>query len=93
MNDVATGAPRAGAALRIDADRLWRSLMDLAQIGATPLGGVRRITLTDVPGRLLSSSRMPLVDGPAPDGNAKQTGPGQVELEVGGSPVYLVLGR
>jgi len=48
MNDVATGAPRAGAALRIDADRLWRSLMDLAQIGATPLGGVRRITLTDL---------------------------------------------
>src|SRR6185295_3644258 len=33
--------------LRIDAARLWRSLMDLARIGATPLGGVRRITLTD----------------------------------------------
>ena len=33
--------------LRIDAARLWRSLMDLASIGATPLGGVRRITLTD----------------------------------------------
>lgn len=48
MNDVATGTPRAGAALSIDADRLWRSLMELAQIGATPLGGVRRITLTDL---------------------------------------------
>lgn len=48
MNDLATGALRAGPALRIDADRLWRSLMDLAQIGATPLGGVRRITLTDL---------------------------------------------
>src|SRR5688572_7066525 len=34
--------------MKIDADRLWRSLMDLAQIGATPLGGVRRITLTDL---------------------------------------------
>jgi len=34
--------------LRIDAARLWRSLMDLARIGATPLGGVRRITLTDL---------------------------------------------
>lgn len=34
--------------LRIDAARLWRSLMDLASIGATPLGGVRRITLTDL---------------------------------------------
>ncbi|RDD93275.1 Zn-dependent hydrolase [Acidovorax sp. BoFeN1] len=32
---------------RIDADRLWKSLMDLAQIGATPKGGVRRIALTD----------------------------------------------
>lgn len=39
--DVETG-------LRIDAARLWRSLMDLARIGATPLGGVRRITLTDL---------------------------------------------
>jgi N-carbamoyl-L-amino-acid hydrolase len=38
----------AAAGLRIDADRLWQSLMDLASIGATPLGGVRRITLTDL---------------------------------------------
>ena len=33
---------------RIDAGRLWQSLMDLARIGATPLGGVRRLTLTDL---------------------------------------------
>jgi N-carbamoyl-L-amino-acid hydrolase len=33
--------------LRIDADRLWRSLMELARIGATPKGGVKRLTLTD----------------------------------------------
>ncbi|RYF00409.1 MAG: Zn-dependent hydrolase, partial [Comamonadaceae bacterium] len=32
---------------RIDAERLWKSLMDLAQVGATPKGGVRRIALTD----------------------------------------------
>ncbi|MEW6688746.1 MAG: Zn-dependent hydrolase [Pseudomonadota bacterium] len=32
--------------LRIDAERLWGSLMDLARIGATPKGGVRRVTLT-----------------------------------------------
>jgi N-carbamoyl-L-amino-acid hydrolase len=32
----------------INPDRLWRSLMDLARIGATPKGGVRRITLTEV---------------------------------------------
>ncbi|MBN9559539.1 MAG: Zn-dependent hydrolase [Alphaproteobacteria bacterium] len=33
---------------RIDGRRLWDSLMDMAQIGATPKGGVRRLTLTDV---------------------------------------------
>jgi len=33
--------------LRIDGKRLWNSLMELAQIGATPKGGVRRLTLTD----------------------------------------------
>ena len=32
---------------RIDADRLWSSLMELARIGATPKGGVRRVTLTE----------------------------------------------
>ena len=34
--------------IQINADRLWRSLMDLAKIGATDKGGVRRLTLTDV---------------------------------------------
>jgi N-carbamoyl-L-amino-acid hydrolase len=34
--------------LNINANRLWQSLMDLAQIGATDKGGVRRLTLTDV---------------------------------------------
>jgi N-carbamoyl-L-amino-acid hydrolase len=33
---------------RIDSDRLWQSLMDLASIGATELGGVRRLALTDL---------------------------------------------
>jgi N-carbamoyl-L-amino-acid hydrolase len=33
--------------LRIDAKRLWASLMDLARIGATPRGGVRRLALSD----------------------------------------------
>ncbi|WP_428490957.1 Zn-dependent hydrolase [Rhodopila sp.] len=32
----------------IDARRLWDSLMDFAQIGATAKGGVRRLTLTDI---------------------------------------------
>ncbi len=33
---------------RIDGKRLWDSLMTMAEIGATPKGGVRRLTLTDV---------------------------------------------
>ena len=49
MNDTVTQS--AAARVRIDGDRLWRSLMDLAAIGATPLGGVRRIALTDLDGR------------------------------------------
>ncbi|WP_428486082.1 Zn-dependent hydrolase [Rhodopila sp.] len=32
----------------IDGKRLWDSLMGFAEIGATPKGGVRRLTLTDV---------------------------------------------
>ena len=34
--------------LRIDADRLWSSLMELGQIGGTEKGGVCRIALTDL---------------------------------------------
>ena len=34
--------------LRINGQRLWASLMELAQIGATPKGGVCRLTLTDL---------------------------------------------
>jgi N-carbamoyl-L-amino-acid hydrolase len=33
---------------RIDGRRLWASLMDMARIGATPKGGVRRLALSDV---------------------------------------------
>jgi N-carbamoyl-L-amino-acid hydrolase len=32
----------------INSQRLWQSLMDLAQIGATPKGGVCRLALTDL---------------------------------------------
>ncbi|HEY4136961.1 MAG TPA: Zn-dependent hydrolase, partial [Casimicrobiaceae bacterium] len=38
----------ANNALRVDGARLWQSLMDLAAIGATPKGGVRRLALTDL---------------------------------------------
>ena len=34
--------------VRINGDRLWASLMELAKIGATPKGGVCRLTLTDL---------------------------------------------
>jgi N-carbamoyl-L-amino-acid hydrolase len=33
---------------RIDGKRLWDLLMSMAEIGGTPKGGVRRLTLTDV---------------------------------------------
>ncbi|MCH9044947.1 MAG: M20 family metallo-hydrolase [SAR324 cluster bacterium] len=33
--------------LRIDPERLWHSLMEMARIGATPAGGCNRLTLTD----------------------------------------------
>ena len=36
------------AQLRVNGPRLWASLMELAQIGATPKGGVCRLTLTDL---------------------------------------------
>ena len=34
--------------IRVNGARLWQSLMDLAKIGATDKGGVRRIALTDL---------------------------------------------
>jgi len=34
--------------LRVNGERLWASLMELARIGATPKGGVCRLTLTDL---------------------------------------------
>ena len=34
--------------LRVDGDRLWNSLMEMARIGATPKGGVCRLALTDL---------------------------------------------
>ncbi len=40
--------PQDLSTLRINGQRLWNSLMALAQIGATPKGGVCRLTLTDL---------------------------------------------
>lgn len=34
--------------IRINGERLWGSLMEMAKIGATPKGGVKRLTLTDL---------------------------------------------
>jgi N-carbamoyl-L-amino-acid hydrolase len=34
--------------LKVDGARLWASLMEMARIGATPKGGVNRLTLTDL---------------------------------------------
>lgn len=43
-----TSAALPAPELRIDGQRLWRSLMDLAAVGATPRGGVCRLALTDL---------------------------------------------
>ncbi len=37
--------------MTVDGDRLWRSLMDLAEIGATAKGGVARLALTELDGQ------------------------------------------
>ena len=37
--------------MNINSNRLWSSLMDLAKIGATPKGGVRRLALTELDGQ------------------------------------------
>ncbi|MEO5913198.1 MAG: hypothetical protein ABIS50_03125 [Luteolibacter sp.] len=57
----------------------------------SPTGDSRtsKMALDHIPGKLESSSRMPLTDAPAVSGEARQTASGSVELEVGGSPVYL----
>ena len=34
--------------LQIDAQRLWDTLMETAKFGATPKGGICRLTLTDL---------------------------------------------
>ena len=39
---------RPDSNLRINGARLWDSLMEMARIGATPKGGVKRLTLTDL---------------------------------------------
>lgn len=48
MASPTSPSPTNTAALRINGQRLWDSLMELAQIGATPKGGVCRLTLTDL---------------------------------------------
>src|SRR5690242_4571436 len=34
--------------IAVNAERLWASIMETAQIGATPKGGIKRLTLTDL---------------------------------------------
>ncbi|MDQ7975295.1 MAG: Zn-dependent hydrolase [Rhodocyclaceae bacterium] len=49
MDFTSTSSPAAAtAALAIDRDRLWDSLMALARIGATDKGGVCRLALTEL---------------------------------------------
>lgn len=45
---TATTLQAPAATWRINGERLWQSLMELARIGATPKGGVCRLALTDL---------------------------------------------
>ncbi|PHY07880.1 MAG: Zn-dependent hydrolase [Alcaligenaceae bacterium] len=45
---MSTASLTSHTALRVNGTRLWNSLMQLAQIGATPKGGVCRLALTDL---------------------------------------------
>ena len=55
MNTAAIAASTAEVSplpdMRIDGQRLWDALMELAQIGATKKGGVCRLALTDLDGQ------------------------------------------
>ena len=46
--DALIAPPTTHGSLRVNGQRLWQSLMELAEIGATPKGGVRRLALTDL---------------------------------------------
>lgn len=48
MTPTAPTTPTTMTQARINGSRLWASLMELAQIGATPKGGVKRLALTDL---------------------------------------------
>ena len=48
MTAATHDTPQDLSSLRINGQRLWDSLMTLAKIGATPKGGVCRLTLTDL---------------------------------------------
>ncbi|KVA21587.1 Zn-dependent hydrolase [Burkholderia ubonensis] len=50
MNAVSEAAKRAALdpSIKVDGKRLWDSLMQMANIGATPKGGVCRLALTDL---------------------------------------------
>ena len=63
---------------------IWAVWSPVRQTGGAP------VSLKHVPGRLVSSSRMPLADTVA-TGIATQPAPGTVKLEVRGSPAYLLL--
>ncbi len=48
MENIVTASRTVSAPLRVNAERLYDSLMTLAQIGATAKGGVCRLALTDL---------------------------------------------
>src|ERR1700737_3317042 len=51
QREEANGMPARVRNLQVNGERLWASLMELAQIGATPKGGVCRLAASDLDGQ------------------------------------------
>jgi N-carbamoyl-L-amino-acid hydrolase len=47
IDDTVSASTGSSADLRIDGERLWRSLLEMAEVGGTPEGGCDRVALTD----------------------------------------------
>jgi len=58
--------------LTVNGARLWQALMDMATIGATPKGGVRRIALTDLDRQGATALSNGASRGPRGDGGSNR---------------------
>ena len=74
---------------RINGERLWASLMEMARIGATPAGGVCRLTKREFLFRLISMMRSPFQD--TVNWEISATLPGFVAAACGAAEFFVML--